>query len=148
MIFTSSTRFFFLGTLLTTLGSLQASAAPAPALVTVAAPFFNPISATDALPATILGVDAAGRTTYALNQDEVQDNISYKTTLAKITGTLVAAADYASYTIAADVPGLAITLGFDCSVDGKSGNAGGSLKPDTATRRLAPTKGLCTVRVN
>ncbi|KAJ7155114.1 hypothetical protein C8R46DRAFT_1296348 [Mycena filopes] len=101
-------RFLILTTLVICLGSL-ASAAPTEATLTL--PFFNPETA--ALPATILGVDAQGRTTYALNQDEMQGS----STLAKVTGTLVAAADYASYTLSADVPGIEIEFGFDCALN-------------------------------
>ncbi|KAJ7155113.1 hypothetical protein C8R46DRAFT_1117017 [Mycena filopes] len=102
-----SSRFLLPAALVIGLGNF-ASAAPTEATLTL--PFFNAEST--ALPATILGVDAQGRTTYALNQDEMQGS----STLAKITGTLVAGADYASYTLSADVPGIEVEFGFDCSL--------------------------------
>ncbi|KAJ7042146.1 hypothetical protein C8F04DRAFT_1252130 [Mycena alexandri] len=111
-----------------TLASL-ASAAPTEVTLLVP-PFFIPETAP--FTATILGVDAQGRTTYALNQDEMQGG----STVAPITGIIVAAADYASYTVAAEVPGLAITLGFDCALQRGDAVCTGldeSSKPATAT---------------
>ncbi|KAJ7030248.1 hypothetical protein C8F04DRAFT_735001 [Mycena alexandri] len=120
-----------LGVVLGTFATLASLASAAPTEVTLLVPpFFN--SEPAPLTATVLGVDAQGRTTYALNQDEMQGS----STLAPVTGTMVAAADYASYTLAADVPGIAITIGFDCAL--QNGNAfctglDESSKPATAT---------------
>ncbi|KAJ7028280.1 hypothetical protein C8F04DRAFT_1291525 [Mycena alexandri] len=146
MFYLSSRLCVVLG-MFATLSSL-ASAAPTEVTLLVP-PFFN--SEPAPLTATVLGVDAQGRTTYALNQDEMQGS----STLAPVTGgsffdysffsttdyatpkgTMVAAADYASYTLAADVPGIAITIGFDCAL--QNGNAvctglDESSKPATAT---------------
>ncbi|KAJ7155264.1 hypothetical protein C8R46DRAFT_1356485 [Mycena filopes] len=88
-----SFRFLVLATLAIGFGNL---ASAAPAEVTLALPLFQ-VATTE--PATILGVDAQGRTTYALNQDATVDSSVFK-----VTGTLVAAADYAAYTLSADVP--------------------------------------------
>ncbi|KAJ7183690.1 hypothetical protein C8R46DRAFT_1067644 [Mycena filopes] len=99
-----------LASLLLLLGTLTLGATAAPADVTLVAPFFNPIST--ALPATILGVDALGRTTYALNQDAMLGT----ETIAEITGILVEASDYVSYTIGASASDLRITVAFECAL--------------------------------
>ncbi|KAJ7486561.1 hypothetical protein FB451DRAFT_1534466 [Mycena latifolia] len=100
-----------------------AAASPAPALITVVAPYGDTVTT---LSAEVLGVDAAGRTTYALPQNEMQGT----TVLASATGTLVEGADYISYTyeLSGDV---AVTIGAECALTG--GNAVCSDATETAT---------------
>ncbi|KAJ6578495.1 hypothetical protein B0H19DRAFT_580011 [Mycena capillaripes] len=69
-----------------------------------------------AIPAAILGVDSQGRTTYALNEDEMQGS----STLALATATLIEGSDYFSYTLSSPQP-LEIEIGFDCPL--KDGSA-------------------------
>ncbi|KAJ6490716.1 hypothetical protein C8R47DRAFT_1214994 [Mycena vitilis] len=88
---------------------------PVPATLTLSVPpFFNPIST--ALPAVVLGVDSQGRTTYAVEQDQVEAS-----TTIPITGTLVQGADHASYTFSFTKSGETVIAGFDCGLQG--GNA-------------------------
>ncbi|KAJ7633108.1 hypothetical protein FB45DRAFT_1148581 [Roridomyces roridus] len=89
------------------------AAAPAPELVTVTVPpFFDPQST--ALQAAVVGVDSQGHTTYALKQDEVEGS----STLAFITGTLVAGGDpaVADYTLSFTSQGITALAGFDCGL--------------------------------
>ncbi|KAJ6531578.1 hypothetical protein DFH09DRAFT_1370407 [Mycena vulgaris] len=100
---------------LAALATQFAAAAPAPELVTVTLPFGD--AETAAMTASIVGVDSQGRTTYAIQQPEMQGT----STLASATGTLVEASDYMSYTYALDGQGIAITIGADCAL--KDGTA-------------------------
>ncbi|KAJ7055627.1 hypothetical protein C8F01DRAFT_1158797 [Mycena amicta] len=86
---------------------VSAAPAPTPVLVTVLAP----VPETGINSAHILGVDAAGHTTYAIDQPVVQDSTL---TLAVYTGTatLVAGSDYASETISASFSQSDLTFGI------------------------------------
>ncbi|KAJ6531158.1 hypothetical protein B0H19DRAFT_1082122 [Mycena capillaripes] len=86
-----------------------------PAVVTLSVPpFFNPVSSP--LPAVVLGVDSQGRTTYAVEQDQVEG-----TSTTPLTATLVEGADHASYTFSFTTAHETILAGFDCDL--KNGNA-------------------------
>ncbi|KAJ7685662.1 hypothetical protein DFH06DRAFT_1463648 [Mycena polygramma] len=85
-----------------------------PATLTLSVPpLFNPIST--ALPAVVLGVDAQRRTTYAVEQDQVEAS-----TTIPITGTLVQGADHASYTFSFTTAGETVIAGFDCGLQGEN----------------------------
>ncbi|KAJ7772997.1 hypothetical protein DFH07DRAFT_149314 [Mycena maculata] len=104
-----------IGTLLRIL-ALAAFATPfvtaAPAQVTVLG-LFNPVST--AVPATILGVDSQGHTTYVIEQDEMRGS----SIIAQATETVVEGegSDYMSLTLSSPPP-LQIELGFECSLEG------------------------------
>ncbi|KAJ7633106.1 hypothetical protein FB45DRAFT_1003275 [Roridomyces roridus] len=109
--------------------------APAPELVTVTVPpFFEPESLSTAVQAAVVGVDSEGHTTYALKQDQVESS----STLAFVTGTLVAGGDpaVADYTISFTSQAVTVLAGFDCGLqsDGAvcSGVAAGGQGPQTA----------------
>ncbi|KAJ7055616.1 hypothetical protein C8F01DRAFT_454690 [Mycena amicta] len=84
---------------------VSAAPAPTPVLVTVLAP----LPETTINSAHILGVDAAGHTTYAIDQPLVQDSTL---TLAVFTATLVAGSDYASETISASYSQSGFAIGL------------------------------------
>ncbi|KAJ7090090.1 hypothetical protein C8R44DRAFT_892005 [Mycena epipterygia] len=98
-----------------------AAPAPAPLFITVTAPFPPPDNDTLPISASIVGVDAQGHTTYALQQPELQGT----STLASATGTLVEGSDYVSYTYALDGEGIEITIGLDFSISNGQGIATG-----------------------
>ncbi|KAF7301285.1 hypothetical protein MIND_00693400 [Mycena indigotica] len=85
--------------------------APAPALTTVLAPF--PLDDNGApLMASILGVDGAGHTTFAIAEPVLQGKSS---TVGVLTATLVAGSDYASATLPVGAPGFDLQFGGACS---------------------------------
>ncbi|KAJ6471842.1 hypothetical protein DFH09DRAFT_1344067 [Mycena vulgaris] len=87
-------------------------ASPAPALVTVVAPFGG--DSTTVLSTEVLGVGSDGRTTYALAQNAMQGS----SVLVSATGTLVEGSDHVSYTYALAGNGLTINVGADCALSG------------------------------
>ncbi|KAJ6531566.1 hypothetical protein DFH09DRAFT_1182792 [Mycena vulgaris] len=99
---------------LAALATQLATAAPAPALVTVLVPLGDE---TTPMTAAVLGVDSQGRTTYAIQDNEMQGT----SILASATATLVEASDYMSYTYSLDGPGINIVLGADCTLNGRTG---------------------------
>ncbi|KAJ7143079.1 hypothetical protein C8R43DRAFT_1130874 [Mycena crocata] len=87
--------------------------AAAPALVTVLAPFGTADS--EPLTGAILGVDSKGRTTYALDQNEMIGS----STAALITGTLVEGSDYFSYMFSHTSASNTFIFGpLDCAIQG------------------------------
>ncbi|KAJ7461626.1 hypothetical protein FB451DRAFT_1371323 [Mycena latifolia] len=93
-----------------------ATPAPAPELVTVVNP--NGPGPQETFSASIVGVDKSnGRTTYAVAANDVEGS----STVALGTATLVAGSDYESFTISFSDASLAITEGFDFTI--QSGNA-------------------------
>ncbi|KAJ7656383.1 hypothetical protein DFH06DRAFT_1411112 [Mycena polygramma] len=103
--------------------------AASPALITLAnPPFLFPLN-TDARSAAILGVDAQGRTTYAI--DEYAEGGGTREVL---TATLVQGADSATFTI-----GGALAIGYDCDFSGGSAvcvEVDDSFVPMTSTMAL------------
>ncbi|KAF7301282.1 hypothetical protein MIND_00693100 [Mycena indigotica] len=101
--------------LLSVLACSQVFAAPMPALVTVIAPIPG---AGQTGTATILGVDQAGHTTFAIAEPVVDGS----STLTVLTATLVAGANFASETFSASFsqPGFAFdaVLGGECTITG------------------------------
>ncbi|KAF7365757.1 hypothetical protein MVEN_00449500 [Mycena venus] len=89
--------------------------AASPAIVTLNVPVVGG-GDSSAIPAAILGVDSQGRTTYALNENEMQGS----STIALATATLVEGSDYFSYTLSSPPP-LEVVIGFDCPL--KDGGA-------------------------
>ncbi|KAJ6616335.1 hypothetical protein B0H10DRAFT_2037579 [Mycena sp. CBHHK59/15] len=94
--------------------SSNAVVAAEPALITVVAPFGSDPTP---LTAEVLGVDSQGRTTYALQQNEMQGD----STLALITGTLVEGSDYISYTFSHTSASEMIVVGVNCALSGRNG---------------------------
>nr|GAT53160.1 predicted protein [Mycena chlorophos] len=93
----------------------RASAAPAPALVTVFAPA---LPASTALTASILGVDQAGHTTYAVEEPFEAAVAGGSTSTVTFTATIVAGTDFASQTASVSVPnsGDSFVAGVACTI--------------------------------
>ncbi|KAJ7772966.1 hypothetical protein DFH07DRAFT_802063 [Mycena maculata] len=86
--------------------------AAVPTTVTVVAPFGG-----EPLTAEILGVDSQGRTTYVLEQDELEGS----STVALITGTLVEASDTMSYVLSFASASDTFYIEADCALQGGNG---------------------------
>ncbi|KAJ7175177.1 hypothetical protein C8R43DRAFT_1230632 [Mycena crocata] len=84
------------------------SAAPATP-VTVILPFSHPISTQ--IPAEVLGVDAQGRTTYAVEVDQID-----RTTTKPATATFVEGAGRMGYTVSQTVGSETVVFGIDCEL--------------------------------
>ncbi|KAF7301286.1 hypothetical protein MIND_00693500 [Mycena indigotica] len=98
--------------------------APAPALTTVPAPFPLGVKGAPTPTASILGVDAAGHTTFAIAEPLVEgDANGVSSTVGMFTATLVAGADYASETFAASADGIELAFGIACSFAGRTAAA-------------------------
>ncbi|KAJ7685664.1 hypothetical protein DFH06DRAFT_1313950 [Mycena polygramma] len=112
---------------------------PAQTLTLSVPPFFNPQSSP--FPAVVLGVDSQGRTTYAVEQDEIDGGST-----TPLTATLVEGPDHIFYTFSHTAPSEAFTIGFDCGLkngqaicSGVDSDRRSGLKTETATlSSLAP----------
>ncbi|KAF7296689.1 hypothetical protein HMN09_01077700 [Mycena chlorophos] len=96
------------------------SASPAPATITVLAPVPQGTIVT----ASILGVDQAGHTTYAIDQPIVEGlGNGVSTTVTHFTATLVAGSDYASETLSISYsdPNMKVkeVAGAECTLSGQ-----------------------------
>ncbi|KAJ6531157.1 hypothetical protein B0H19DRAFT_471445 [Mycena capillaripes] len=118
----------FLALLLVAGGAQYVSATPAKLTVTVL-PALNPQST--AAPAVVLGVDSQGRTTYAVELDEIQGGST-----APLTATLVEGSDHVGFTLSHTAASETIIIGYDCGLkNGKAICSGvdSNSQPGTAT---------------